>query len=295
MKILLTGISGFLGSNVARLFVKGGIDVMGILRDSSDLSRLQDFENNPHFTKVFVDDIESVFKNNKIDAIVHTATSYGRKGETPEQVRQANTDFPLQLLIIGLKYGTKVFINSDTFLMIGDKDQKDRNYIVTKKSFIEEARKMIPVDYKFINMKIEQMYGPNDNPTKFIPFLVKEFLSNKATLSFNPGEQIRDYVYVDDVAKAYLQAFLSRDSLGNFEEFGVGQGKGNTLKDLIKIFVDQTTSTPTVNFGALPYHPHEVMASIADITNNSKINWKAEINLETGIAKTIEGYRSQLR
>ena len=296
MNILLTGATGFLGSNVAHSCIKEGHAVYGIIRENSDVSRLTDILDDARLKLVHTAETAALFDSCPIDIIIHTATSYGRNGETPEETAAANIAFPLDLLKLGMDRGLKAFINSDTFMELGPEDQKDRTYIATKKEFILRAREALGANSgtRFINMKIEQMYGPKDNPTKFIPFLIKEFLSGKDRIPLNPGLQTRDYIYVSDIAEAYLQAIDRLEDLGSFEEFGMGTGRKNTLQELAAAIKSAAASGSVPGFGDVPYHPREVMSSVANTQNNVKIGWRARTSLEKGMQTTVQYYKGQI-
>lgn len=292
MNILLTGATGFLGSVLTHFYIKKGLFVFGVIRGNSDTSRIQDILSYPHFKPVSPSSLEKTFKENAIEAVVHTATSYGREGEDISQINEANIELPLRILNLAISNGTKIFVNSDTFLTLGDEKQKNRDYIYTKKEFIKRAREILTPTISFVNMKIEQMYGPNDNPTKFIPFLIKEFLSEKERIPLNPGFQKRDYIYIDDVAEIYYKILVSKEKLENFEEIGVGSGKTNTLQDLVNAIKKASGSRSIPGFGDIPYHQYEIMESVADTKNHSRFGWSAHIDLESGIAKTVDYYKN---
>ena len=99
MKILLTGATGYLGSHLARAFVAEGHDVIALKRQTSKLHRLAGIEQQLYFYDVENLDLAKPFQEQgPIDVVVHTATSYGRAGESASEVFESNAAFPLRLL-----------------------------------------------------------------------------------------------------------------------------------------------------------------------------------------------------
>jgi nucleoside-diphosphate-sugar epimerase len=291
MNIILTGATGFLGSTIARRLANNDHDLYALIRENSSIRRIEDLLKKNNFHVLRPSKIEPIFKTVNVDAVVHTATVYGRQGESPKDMEEANINLPIRLLEYGIQNGLKCFINSDTFLLPENTVDRNKRYVLTKKSFLEKARKILPPGIVFANMKIEQMYGPDDNPTKFIPSLIgKLLLSNVSRVPLNPGDQARDYVYVDDVVEAYLAVLNSLDKLNGYKEFDIGTGETHTLKDLVKEICALSEKTSEPGFGDLSYGLGEVMLSRADISNNVLIGWKAQTSFSEGIVRTVAFY-----
>ena len=139
MNILLTGGTGFLGSNILKKLVsKKDYNVIVLVRSSSNLYRIQDIKG---FELFYVDDnldnLNELFGKNSIDTIIHTATEYGRNSKS-SLVFQSNLLFPIKLIEVGLENKLKYFINTDTFsskaIMKNTEYLKDYN--TSKKYFL---------------------------------------------------------------------------------------------------------------------------------------------------------------
>src|SRR5207344_1577562 len=104
-----------------------------------------------------------------LDAVVHTATSYGRKGEKAVAVLEANTAFPLRLMESGISFGVKTFFNTDTSL------NKYMNfYALSKKQFADWGRLLAgQKKIRFINIELEHFYGPGDDDSKFTASVIR--------------------------------------------------------------------------------------------------------------------------
>lgn len=297
--ILITGATGFLGSKITKELLLDGKKVVILIRPQSSLKKLEEIINHPNLKKILVQEnnLAECFANNSINAIIHTATSYGRNDESWSEVAEANLILPLQLLSMGEKSGVKCFINADTFFNESIKFEKNEGYYVqTKKSFLtiaEHASSSIKI--KFVNLRIEQMYGPNDGEKKFIPSIIKQLFSNTEKIQMTAGEQKRDFVFVNDVVKAFLCAIKNHTVLSQFEEFGIGTGTSTSIKEVVVYLKEITGSKSNLGFGELQYRENEIMNSNADTSKNVKIKWQAETDWKDGLQKTVEFYRNKLK
>ena len=284
-KILITGITGFLGSKLAMELVRTGYEVIALKRKSSSLKRLESFKNEITLYNIEEVDFQNVFKtHNKIDFIIHTATSYGRNNESPWEIFEANTGFPLKLLDAASMANVSKFINTDTIL------DKYLNLYSLSKNHLLEWGKFYSMRNKieFINMRLEHFYGSDDDDSKFTSYVINKCNSNTKTLQLTSGEQKRDFIYIDDVVTAYTTVLKRVNSHNKwFDEYDVGSGNSSSIKDFVEMVRRLTNSNIELNFGALPYRKNEVMNSKADVKRLIDLGWKCKYNLEEGLKLTI--------
>lgn len=288
MRILVAGATGFIGSHLTRKLLAEGHDVIILKHSISDIQRIKDVF--PKLKSYDVDriGIEVIFENEEVDVVVHLATSYGRKGESMRDIIETNILFPSLLIDGMLKKEIRGFINTDTFFT-----DTYTLYSSTKKAFMRilnffSANR----DLKVINLRLEHVYGPQDSDYKFVPFLIKSILTG-SPMKASEGKQRRDFVYVDDVVDAYVQAlrYLS-NAKENFIEFEIGTGISVSLREFAALVEEISSRRGNIAWGAIPYRENEIFDSRADITKAEKLlNWVPKHGLKEGLEKTIHWYK----
>ncbi|MEN9722757.1 MAG: hypothetical protein RJB38_743 [Pseudomonadota bacterium] len=283
-RILLTGGTGFLGSRICDNLLAHGYSVVVLKRSFSVTSRLVRFLDKVDFFDLDRAPIESAFLDfGRIDAIVHCATDYGRKQVDVAQMVESNLMLPLKLLQIGARNGVRAFINSDTYL-----DKGVNEYSLSKKQFLDWL-KVYSDRMNCRSMRLEHFYGPGDDPSKFVSWIIDQFRRGVSEIPLTPGMQKRDFIYIDDVVDAY-RVVLEQALIGSkgFLEYDVGSGVSIELRELVKSIqklFPGVSSEP--KFGAIPYRPNEVMESRIDIRPLAELGWGPRISLEDGLSKSI--------
>jgi nucleoside-diphosphate-sugar epimerase len=134
------------------------------------------------------------------------------------------------------------------------------------------------------------MYGPGDDPSKFTTWIVQSCIKNINKIELTPGEQKRDFVYIDDVVSAYnLLVEKCRQSGDGFQEFELGSGKAFSIREYVETAKRLTKADTELAFGSKAYREHELMHSEADIAKLVKLGWKSKYDLNAGLKKMIEG------
>ena len=155
--ILLTGGTGFLGSNLLKHLVEKNYNVILLKRSFANIFRIREYLNKISFYDSDLVSLETIFSENNIDKIVHCATNYGRIDNEPLQIVEANLLLPLRLLELGKNHQTCCFINTDTIL-----NKKINYYSLSKKQF-KEWLSAYKKDLICINVALEHFYGPGDD------------------------------------------------------------------------------------------------------------------------------------
>jgi len=285
MKILVTGATGFLGSHLVKALLKQGHRVIVLKRSFSDTRRLKEVLSSVAVYDLDRSPLSDPFRDHgKLDAVLHTATCYGRGGESSSELCEANLAFPLRLLEAACSHGTARFINTDTSLERGI-----NAYALSKKQFSEWGK--LAADggrIRFVNVVLEHFYGPGDDDGKFVTHVIKSCREGVPELKLTKGEQERDFIYIDDVVSAY-QLLLEQQGCAEpaWAEYPLGSGETVFIRALVEMISRLTGSTTQLNFGALPYRQNEAMRSVADVGALEGLGWRTTMDLAAGLARTV--------
>jgi nucleoside-diphosphate-sugar epimerase len=291
-KILITGATGFLGSHLLPALIEKRYNIIILKRSFSNIWRIQNVLSQIKSYDIDKISIKEIFDENEIGGIIHLATDYGRKNNNDIiQMSKANIELPGKLLDLGCKHGVIFFINTHTFL-----NSKYMLYSAMKNSFIEIAEYFSAnFKVKFINMKLEHMYGEKDEYSKFIPFLIKNILEGKE-IRVTKGEQKRDFIYVHDVVNAYLKVLGNLGNFNdNFMEFEIGTGDSVTLRNFVSKIEKEINKKANIKWGEIPYNKNEIFDSKANIEKAKNIlGWHPNYDISNGLKRTINWYKKSV-
>ena len=282
--ILMTGATGFLGSNLLRKLLETGYRPIVLKRSFSDIWRIKDEIKEVSFLNLDEVSVEDIFINKKIDIILHCATNYGRKDPNPFTVIDANLFLPLKLLEAGKRNRVKCFVNTDTIL-----DKRISYYGLSKNQF-KGWLEMYSDSLICINVLLEHFYGPFDDKTKFASFVIDKMLNNSENIDFTKGEQKRDFIYINDVVDAFIRIFKNMPNFKNkFYNYEIGANNPIKIRKFVETIKEISGNSHTkLDFGALPYRKNEIMNSKVDVREIRKLGWKPKYTLIEGLSETIK-------
>ncbi len=270
MDILLTGATGFLGSNVLRELILAKHNVTITLRENSDKKRIEDIAQC--YDVISVEKVNEFFLRSCPNAIIHCATAYGRKGSETKSVIETNVVFPLMLLENAIKQGCKYFINTDTSFCKQLPSRIERgeklympDYTLSKYQFSEWGKlRADEGKITFIDLRMEHIYGPKDRDDKFVPWLEAQLKANVPEINLTAGTQKRDFIHVEDAASVYPKVLNDLPKYKGYHLFEIGTGKSTTLREFVEWRKRVLKSTSMLNFGAIQMKPEEIPISVAD-------------------------------
>ena len=288
--ILLTGVNGFLGSHLLEALIGEGHKVIGLKRSSSNLQRIDHLTGRFDAHDVDVEPLSSVFDRNDIDAVIHTATNYGREDQEFSEVLEANVIFGVNLLDHCIRSKVKLFINTDTFA--NDKRYHTnymRNYTLSKKQFAEWLT-LAGTTLSIVNMKLHHVYGPGDRDDKFVPWFLKCLVENN-NIELSAGIQLRDFIYIEDVVSAYISIMERKISEVAGNDYIVATGKKTSVKEfciITKKIVEKYIGRDAANlqFGNIHF-TGEKYDVFNDCSNLVSLGWKPNYTVKSGLEKVV--------
>lgn len=285
MSILITGASGFIGKELVSYFLTQDEHVFCVTRNKLK------HKHEDNITWLSWDECDSsFFKKNTISIVIHLATAYGRDGNKSD-IEYANVYLPLRLIELCSQFLIP-FINTDSFFSKKDFDSEYmKSYVLTKRHLNAwaEAIALQIEGFKFINMRLEHVYGPNDAQDKFISFIVRELKTPNNEIKCTAGIQKRDFIYIKDVVSAYACVVDNIFKIENgCKEFQVGTGKSLMIKDFIDLIKGNLcVDNVSVLYGAIETRRNEIMDSKADVKNLEDIGWRAKYSIQDGVVEML--------
>ncbi len=134
-------------------------------------------------------------------------------------------------------------------------------------------------------------YGPAEHPSRLVSSVIASLLEERPVLC-SAGDQKRDFLYVEDIASAFVSILES-----NFEgAINIGSGIPISVKEVINIIADKIGRSDLIEFGKVPISPNEPPLLIADTSKIREIvRWSARYDLKQGLDKTICWWRDYLK
>jgi nucleoside-diphosphate-sugar epimerase len=215
--ILLTGSTGFVGSNILKFLLKKNFRIYDILRiknkNKNFLNKLKKKKNYfPIFYKTF-NDLNSTLKKVDIDIVINCATYYSNDNDvkTIQKLIEANIVF-CSIILEVLKKKIKKFINFGSMMEYSNGNYfSPRNfYAVTKYCFqkIEEFYKLNNKNIKFYNLKLYETYGDDDKRNKLIPTIINKHKNNKKIEIVSANLRM-NFVHIESLTKV-VSIIISR-------------------------------------------------------------------------------------
>lgn len=287
-QILLTGGNGFLGSWILDLLIQEGYSPIVYLRPESDKWRIEHLEGKyiPFVSSGEKNAFNRLFNEYDFDAILHTATEYGRTLPLSKTI-ETNVLFPLTLIELGIQKSLKLFVNTDSFFGKRQYSQEYLGNYTASKRMLEGLLKTFASNLKIANLRIEHVFGKYDSENKFVTSILKQLIEGGKEILLTDGLQKRDFVYVEDVAEAYICVLKQLDSLSGYQEFEVGTGQATTVREFVSMMAELVNSDCHLKFGAMPVRVGEIMESFANNDTLKELGWQPRYNIENGIKRIL--------
>lgn len=300
-RVLVTGGAGFVGSAVVRNLVAQKKDVAILIRKSSNLRRLANILPNVQLINGDLGEINSSFSDIKSfspDAIVHIAWG-GVGGINRDDLNQLdNVKSSFELFSLANTIGCKYFLGvgsqaeyglSEGIISESQPTTPKNLYGLSKLTTgLMLEKSSLSNGMAFCWLRLFSSYGPDDEPTFMLPYLITQLLQGKMPL-LTAGEQIWDYIHVDDVASAVCAA-LDKKVVGIYN---LGSGLGYPLRTVIEKVRDLVNPELKLGFGLIPYAKNQVMHLQADIAAlESATGWSPHISLDQGLSLVVDWYKN---
>ena len=322
--ILITGGAGFIGSHVVRYFVNKYTNYkiinLDLLTYAGNLLNLKDVEDMPNYSFVKGDicdfeAMQSVFKNHDISGVIHLAAEshVDRSITDPFSFAKTNIMGTLNLLQAAREhwkgdFSNKLFYHVSTDEVYGELEFNDAPftektsydphspYSASKASsdhFVRAYRDTYGMPVVISNCS--NNYGPYQFPEKLIPLFINNIRNNKPLPVYGKGENIRDWLYVEDHARA-IDIIFHKGRKG--ETYNIGGFNEWKNIDLIHLLVKvsdrllgraEGTSEKLITY-VTDRAGHDLRYAIDAYKIKNELGWEPSLKFEEGLEKTVHWY-----
>ena len=313
MKILVTGGAGFIGSNFVYYMLQKHPDYEIVCLDAltyaGNLSTLKDALENKNFKFVKGDITDrklvfELFEEEKFDIVVNFAAEshVDRSIENPEVFLKTNILGTQVLMDASLKYNVKRYHQVSTDEVYGDLPLDRPDLMFTEETHIHtsspysaskaSADLLVQAYHRTFGLaatisRCSNNYGPYHFPEKLIPLMIINALAEKSLPVYGKGENVRDWLYVEDHCKA-IDLIIHNGRVG--EVYNVGGHNEKKNIDIVKIIIQKLGKSEDLITYVTDRKGHDLRYAIDPAKITKELGWEPETKFEDGIDKTIKWY-----
>lgn len=299
-KVVMTGGSGPIGLALIRKLLAENVEILLLQREKS--AKRMYLPESPllHIEYCDLEHLkEYIPKKQDYDVFFHLGWANSRKNmQNNMEEQNKNVAYSCAAVEVAHEAGCHSFVGVGSQAEYGRHNEPLRDdtlcmpesaYGIMKLSACHATRALCK-QYKirYIWARVLSGYGIYDNINSILISTILKSMDGKK-LEFSKGEQIWDFVYLDDIANAlYLIAQKGKEEA----IYPIGSGKARPLKEYIRILCEKLGKLGEMELGKVPYADTQIMHLEADISKlQEDTGWKPEIEFEDGIVRVIEFYK----
>ena len=309
MNIVITGGSGFVGSYLCEKLINDGhkiIVIDNLLTGSTE--NINDLLNNENFSFIEQDVQDHIEIEDKVDYVLHFASAASPKAYTehPVNTLKAGSVGTINTLGLAKKHSAEYLLASTSEVygdpLISPQNEEywgnvnpngERSMYDEAKRFAEAAVATYSRSYglKTKIVRIFNTYGPRMqlNDGRVVTNFIVQALRNENITIYGDGTQTRSFSYVEDTVAGIISLMNSTE----YDVFNIGNPNEMTVGKLAEKIIELTDSTSEIKYLELPNDDPKQRKP--DITKaKTKLNWEPKVNLDEGLAKTINWVEEQL-
>ncbi len=289
-KILLTGGTGYIGSQLCKKLVNDQNTVAVIKRKSSKIESIKEIYDKLTVFNYFKDyaSVNNAFFSFNPDIVIHLASYqvYKHEPDDVNKILDGNISLGTYLLEAMKENNIKYFINTETFWQNYNDEPYNPVclYAASKKAFKDLLKYYTEMKIiKSISLKLFDTFGLNDPRKKIFNQINDHIVSNKQVMDMSHGEQLINIVHINDILDAYEMSIdrLTKTEGGYLEEYDIRSIENIKLKTLVSSYLSFFDNKLKINWGGKPYRDREIMnpAFLGKVLPG----WSPKVKLEEGL------------
>jgi nucleoside-diphosphate-sugar epimerase len=303
-RALVTGGTGFIGANLVRRLLRDGHQVHLLVRPTHKSWRIADILPECRLQHAELADrtaVGQVLQRCKPEWIFHLA-GYGGYHDEQDVGAMVATNITglFNLREAALDVGFEAFINGGSSSEYGYKDHApsetehvdpNSDYAVTKAAATHLCRfTALSTGVRMITLRLYSVYGPYEEPTRFIPTLIREGLRGGFPPLVAP-DTARDFVFVDDAVEAFICAATTSNQRPG-AVYNVGTGVQTTIRAAVELCQKVLAIEGQPSWGTMPRHRWDTNVWVADaMVIRQALGWEPRTSFESGFRRTVEWAR----
>ena len=302
-KILVTGGNGFIGSHVVRKLLAQGYNPILLIRNSSDMWRLNDIINKVSTFNIDEKSLNEVFKGENLGGVINLVTYYKKHNSFEEIAKMvdSNITFPSQLLQLCKDNNVPIFITAGSYFQYGinfflstSESPIPRDFYAATKSAFSKIMDFYSSSSSLnvVELILFTPYGEKDHNEKLIPYLIRNTLTDQS-VNLTGGFQKLNLVYVEDVASAFVNALNTHIEENKSVHLNVANAISYSIRDIITVMEDILQKHINVNWDSFTASEmdKDYMLVVDTKMTEMILKWKPQYDLYEGLKRTIEYYR----
>ena len=301
-KVVITGATGAIGRALIKICIEAGFEVLAVVHRASErIAELKTIENCQvlyldlsEYDNAMEEMTRQGIASDGFEILFHLAwmAPFG-EGRNNLKLQLDNVKASLSAVRFSKNLGCTTFVGAGSQAEYGRVTSKlspntpafpETGYGIAKLCAGQMTRLACEQSgIKHIWTRILSVYGPHDGVHSLISVAIDDMINNRET-SFTPCNQIWDYIYSEDAARAMLLA-AQKGKHGSV--YVIGSGEAHPLKEYIQMIAEITDYKKEIGFGKRPYNDKQVMNLQADIVDLQEIGFKIRVSFVEGIENLI--------
>lgn len=313
MKLLVTGGAGFIGSAFVRLALAEGrasrVAVLDKLTYAGNLENLEPVAHHPEYRFIQGDIcdptvVDQTFREESPDAVVHFAAEshVDRSIHSPAPVIETNFNGTFTLLETARRQKTPRFLHVSTDEVYGSIEapkDADENFPLRASSPYSASKAgsdLLALSYYAtykLNVTVTRAsnnYGPYQFPEKLIPLMISNALEDKPLPVYGDGQQVRDWLYVEDHCRAIFAA-LEKGRPG--EVYNIGGNCSLANLDVVRRILKATEKPESLITRVADRPGHDRRYALSNEKLTRETGWQPQMDFERGLEATVRWYRER--